>query len=832
MASGGSSTFEDFTLDRGDERLLGPDGPVHLGNKAFRVLQALVDAGGQLLTKDALFETVWQGTIVSDSALTSVIKELRRALGDETRQPRFIESVYGRGYRFIADPQPVGATRTHPEASLAIGNLPHPGARLIGREADLDRIVTLLASPGVVTISGSGGVGKSRFALEAAHRVAAQWEDGAWLVELAALSEPGAIPEAIARALRIELPPGDDAARLLTDRLRLLHCLIVIDNCEHLLLGVAELVEAIARNAPQIMLLLTSQEPVAIAGEQVHRLAPLEDEAAAALFVERVAALDTTFDADPEREAIAALCSRLDGLPLALEMAAARIPALGCAAVLERLDDRFRLLTSGQRTALPRQQTLHAALDLSHAVLGERDAIVLRRLGVFAGSFALDTAAQIVADEGLADFEVVDALASLSAKSLIVIRGRGATLRYILLETVRAYARGKLEAAGELAALRRRHAEWCAAFAEPVWEVFCGPIDDETLIARYESELGNIAAAVDWAYGPDGDDELGHRLVAHSATLWSDRPLQRKLDIAIPRIGKATPAAIRARLLSARAHVLMRLHPAKAIPFAEEAVAAVRKASNSVWTLCDALCAQGFALWSIGRVAEARRVADELKAITPRGQPSRIGAFGAALDACVTMRERGPDAARPLFRELIADLRSIGAAGHANFWQATAMQLDPSDDVDVQIADWRDLLRQIAPGDLYAEAVSSSVAMQLVGCLARRALPEDLEEAVAVARQRFKKGALAFNYRMLLPMASVALGQGRTGDAARLFGHADALRRTTGEKAVTGADFDRFAQELGEALGDEAFAREAERGAALTAEAAVALALGDRRRAH
>lgn len=831
MATGALSTFENFTLDRIDERLLGPDGPVHLGNKAFRVLEALIDAGGQLLTKDALFETVWQGTIVSDSALTSVIKELRRALGDESRQPRFIESVYGRGYRFIADPQVVAA-RPSSGANVAAGNLPRPGASLIGRDASLERIAALLESFGVVTIAGSGGVGKSRLALEAAHRLSPRWEDGAWLVELAAVNESGAIPEAIARALRIELPPGDDAARLLIDRLCLLRCLIVIDNCEHLLPGVAELVEAIGRIAPQITLLLTSQEPLAIAGEQVHRLAPLENEAAATLFVERVIALDATFDADSQRDAITALCRRLDGLPLALEMAAARTPALGCDAVLERLDDRFRLLTSGQRTALPRHQTLHAALDWSHALLGERDAIVLRRLGVFAGSFALDAAAQIVADDALADFEVVDALASLTAKSLVVVRGRGSGLRYILLETVRAYARAKLDAAGELAVLKRRHAEWCAAFAEPVWEIFAGPIDDATLIARYESELGNIAAAVDWAYGADGDVELGHRLVAHSATLWSDRPLQRKLDIAIPRIGKATPASIRARLLSARAHVLMRLHPAKAIPFAEDAVAAVRQTSNSVWTLCDALCAQGFALWSTGRVTEARRVADELKAITPRGQPSRIGAFGAALDACVTIRERGPAAARPLFRELIADLRSIGAAGHANFWQATAMQLDPSDDVDSDIAGWRDLLRQIAPGDLYAEAVSSSVAMQLVGCLARRARPEDLDEAVAVARQRFKKGALAFDYRMLLPMASVALSQGRTGDAAQLFGHADALRRATGEKVVTGADFDRLGKELNETLGGEAFVREAKRGAALTAEAAVALALGDRRRAQ
>lgn len=832
MASEGLSSFEDFTLDRGDERLLGPDGPVHLGNKAFRVLEALVDAGGQLLTKDALFENVWKGTIVSDSALTSVIKELRRALGDESRQPRFIESVYGRGYRFIGDPQAMVAVRSGARPNPAAGNLPHPTTGLIGREDDLEQLANLLESPGLVTLAGPGGVGKSRLALETALRFAPRWEDGAWLVELAAVNDSKAIPEAIARALRIELPPGGEAARLLIDRLRLLRCLIVIDNCEHLLPGVAELIESIARAAPQLALLQTSQEPLAIAGEQVLRLAPLEAEAAAALFVERVTALDSAYDAHADREAIAALCCRLDGLPLALEMAAARAPALGCVAVLERLDDRFRLLTSGRRTALPQHQTLHAALDWSHALLGERDAIVLRRLGVVAGSFTLEAAAQIAADDTLADFEVVDALASLTAKSLVVVRGRGPGLRYMLLETVRAYVRAKLEAAGELAALNRRHAEWCAAFAEPVWEVFCSPIDDAALIGRYESELGNIAAAADWAYGPDGDNELGHRLVAFSASLWGDRPLLRRLEVALARIGAKTPPAIHARLLASQAHVLMRLSPAKAIPLARKAVAAMRQASNDVWAMCDVLCAHGFALWSTGRVAEARKVADEIAGIVPRGRPSRIGAFGAALNACVTARESGAEAARPLFHELIADLRSIGAAGHANFWQATALQLDPSGDVDVDVERWRDLLGQIEPGDLYAVSVESSAAMQLVGCLARRARPEDLDEAVAVARQRFKLGALAFDCRMLLPMASVALSQGRTEDAARLFGHADALRRTTGEKSVTGADFERLGKQLGDALGSDAFAREAERGAALTAEAAVALALGHRRRVH
>lgn len=826
MASLGTRSFEDFTLDHADERLIGPDGPVHIGNKAFRVLEALLDARGQLLTKDALFKTVWNGTIVSDSALTSVIKELRRALGDVSKQPRFIESVYGRGYRFVADPGEATLPNDRDGPAQA-GNLPHPPSRLIGRDDDLARIAELLAAPGTVTIAGSGGVGKSRLAIEAAHRASHQFEDGAWLVELAALTDPAAIAEAIARVLRINLPHGDDATRLLAERLRLRQCLIVVDNCEHLLPRVAQLVEDIVRSAPGIALLLTSQEPMGIAGEQVHRLAPLGEEDAAALFVERVRALDADFDAEADASAIAALCSRLDGLPLALEMAAARAPALGCDAMLERLDDRFRLLANGQRTALPRHQTLHAALDWSYALLVERDATVLRRLGVFAGSFSLAAAAHIAADDRLADVDVIDALDSLAAKSLVVVRAGSGKPRYLLLESVRAYARDKLAASDELAQLNRRHAEWCVAFAEPIWDAFNAPIDDLTFVGRYECELGNCAVAIDWAYGPEGDAELGHRLMASSAVLWSDRPLQRRLDLALARVSKATPPAIKARLQWSRAHVLMRLNPVQAVPVAEKAVAAIRQTSNDVWALCDVLCALGFALWYTGRTGEARKVANEIKGLIRRDQLSRTRAFGEALDACVTVRERGPEAARPLFRELVADLRAIGANGHANYWESTALRFDRSGDIDADIDAWRQLLARIRPGELFAEAVGRSVSTELVGCLARRGNPDDLIESVVVARRSFKSGALDFEYRMLLPMATVALRQGRPEDAARLYGHADSQRRAAGEKATMEADFESLRTALEEALGREALAREAERGTALLPEAAIALALGE-----
>ncbi len=822
-------SFGSFTLDRADERLLGPAGPVHIGNKAYRVLDALIRAEGRLLTKDALFETVWDGTIVTESALTSVIKQLRRALGDETKQPRFIESVYGRGYRFVATLDDRDTCAVADEADTT-GNIPAPSSVIVGRSADMAAVSALLATGRTTTLVGPGGVGKTRMALELARREAAGFDDGSWLIELAGLKSGHQLAETVAKTMNVDLGGDSDATGLLVSRLQRRRCLIVLDNCEHLLEAVAGFAEAMRIGGAQATLLATSQEPLGVAGEQVHRLASLSGEAAVALFVERARAIDDSFVLDDRNRAdVVAICEALDGLPLAVEMAAARVSSLGVAAVLARLGDRFRILTQGYRTARPRQQTLRATLEWSYGLLSETDAAVFRRLSVFSGSFSLDAASEICAGGEIDRFDVIDAISSLVAKSLVVVRRSSAGTRHALLETMRAFAAEKLAEADETGHFARAHADWYAGYMSPVWEAFNGPVSDDELLARYRVEMDNVYAALDWCYGPGGDAETGHLLLTATASLWGDRPLRRQHDIAFARIGVATPPGVRARLLTSKAHVLMRLNPQSAIPVADEAIAAARAALNEPWTLTDALCSKGFSYWFMGEMDAARRVADELREIVPPGRASRCGALARGLMACVAFRDKGMKAARPLFDEVVASLRSIGANGLANFWQSTALRFDTESDIDVQIDEWRDLVARIRPDDMYADQVATACSIELASRLARRGRPEDFDEATRLAQRFFRSGAEASDYRFFVPMTTLALHAGRPADAARMLGFIAHGRERSGGASVTREEVDRLHALVAAALDERTFADALDAGGHLDIDGAIRLALGENR---
>ncbi len=362
-------------------------------------------------------------------------------------------------------PQDFPPLRSSPPARREVesDNLPKRLPSLVGREADLEALEALLARADLVTLTGPGGVGKTRLAVEVAKHTVGQYEEGVWLIELAPVTEGAQVPAAVARAMAIELPAGRDPLEALIDRLRLRRCLIVLDNCEHVIDAAAAFAEAILEASSGIKLLASSQEPLGVEGEQVYRLRSLAEVDAATLFAERACSAEAGFAVRPQDEAaVAAICTRLDGIPLAIEMAAARAPSLGVEGVLERLDDRFRLLTGGRRTALPRQRTLAATLDWSHGLLSERDAAVFRRLGGFSGGFTLEAASKVACGEDLDALDVVDAISSLVAKSLVATDPGAERPRYRLLETTRAYALEKLDAAGETHDIQRRHAEWCA----------------------------------------------------------------------------------------------------------------------------------------------------------------------------------------------------------------------------------------------------------------------------------------------------------------------------------------------------------------------------------
>ena len=417
-------------------------------------------------------------------------------------------------------------------------NLPPDTPRLFGRDADLDALCALLDGHKLVTVVGAGGIGKSRLAQAAARRHAARVPDGAWMVELAGLSDPALIANEIARALALpKLGPG--AAEELVTALAQRKLLLVLDNCEHLLDAVAAIVQALLHGAPDVTLLATSQEPLRLPQEQQYRVPPLAVPAqsdvagarefgAVALFEARVRAVDPRFTMSDEYLPLAIdICRRLDGLPLAVELAAARAGTLGLRTVHEKLDARFRLLTGGARTPLRRHQTLHAALEWSYNLLNADEQAVFRRLGVFAGGFAMEIAQQVAGDERLDEWAVLDHLSALVEKSLVVA-DPGDVPRYRLLESARAFALETL-ADGETTETLARHAHAMRRFLE---RVDGANLDGELRTDQYAAlvlpELDNLRAAYLWASGDGNDPETALSLVAHAGSLidhayeWAD----------------------------------------------------------------------------------------------------------------------------------------------------------------------------------------------------------------------------------------------------------------------------------------------------------------------
>jgi predicted ATPase len=382
-----------------------------------------------------------------------------------------------------------------------VRGLPVDASSFVGREHELRELRALLSRTRLLTLTGTGGAGKTRLALELARRAEASYREGAALAELAPVTDAKLVVDAVGAALDIRAFPGTGLAEAIADVLASRSLLVVLDNCEHVLGACASLVDRLLRAAPLLTILATSREPLRLPAEIVFRvpslalpdpdvdLAPADllRHEAVQLFVERAAAAAPGFELDAENAAdVARICFRLDGLPLALELAAGRLGALGPASLAERLDDRFGLLRAGSRAAPTRQQTLEATLQWSHELLASDERVLLRRLSVFAGGFGLDAAEQVCAGEALAVGEVADVLSRLVDKSLVVADRPGRELRYRLLETVRHYAKARLEAAQEAEAFARRHVDWALALAER-----------ERGSRRLDPEAANLRAALD-----------------------------------------------------------------------------------------------------------------------------------------------------------------------------------------------------------------------------------------------------------------------------------------------------------------------------------------------
>ncbi|HEX3142069.1 MAG TPA: winged helix-turn-helix domain-containing protein, partial [Rhizobacter sp.] len=526
-ASADRYQFGEFTLDGQRASLSHGERDIGLRPKSFELLQFLLDNPDRLITKDELLASIWPQVVVTEDSLTRCISEVRAALGEDGRQA--IRTVPKRGYMFampvtrLAAPHGVGPplVSTAPRT-----NLPDSMQAPVGREEDLALLEGLMASHRLVTLVGPGGVGKSRLAKWLLHGRRHAYEHGVSWVDLSALREPGSLVSTLSAALGLSAGAGEHVNALLA-ALQPLQMLIALDNAEHLIDEVAHLAQALHDGAPGVHVMVTSQVPLKLSAETAYRLNPLAvpdagmplvdalRSGAAALFVQRAQAVDAHFGLTPGNVEFAIeICRRLDGLPLAIELAAARAPVLGLSALAGLLDERFRALTGGRRDAPGRHQTLQAALAWSHSLLGKVEEIVFRRLGVFAGSFSLGMAQQVLAEPGLDGWRVLDAVGELVERSLVAV-DRLEPQRYRLLETTRAFAVERLAAAGETALLERRHALAYRAFLETAYaDCFSGrqTLDHWRAMLMFELDSGLAASAWALAHDPEAAVSLASSL--------------------------------------------------------------------------------------------------------------------------------------------------------------------------------------------------------------------------------------------------------------------------------------------------------------------------------
>ena len=484
-------------------------------------------------------------------------------------------------------------------ASATPTNLPAPTSELIGRAADLLEVTELLRAHRLVTLIGAGGIGKTRLGLEVARELLPTFADGAWVAELAPLSDPALVPITVAVALGLKLLPSAGSAEHVASALAARHLLLVLDNCEHVIDAAARMAEALLRANPHAHVLATSREPLRAMGEYVYRVPSLEvpaegaedhkdllDAAALRLFVVRAQAMDRHFFLDARNAAIAgAVCRRLDGIPLAIELAAARTTTLGVEDLAAHLDDRFHLLTGGHRTALPRHQTLRATLDWSYGLLPAIERTVLHRLGVFAGGFTLEAASAVATAADLDASDVLDSVANLTAKSLVVVEDTGAVTRYRLLETTRAYAAEKLTKSGELDQVAQHHAEYYCDLLERA-ETERETRSTVEWLALYGRLIDNVRVALDWAFSGQGDAALGVALTAAAAPLWLQQSLlvecRSRVERALARLGPGPGRDARREMQLRAALGVSLMHTKGAAPDTIEAWTVVLELAESL----------------------------------------------------------------------------------------------------------------------------------------------------------------------------------------------------------------------------------------------------------
>ncbi|MBX3704090.1 MAG: winged helix-turn-helix domain-containing protein [Steroidobacteraceae bacterium] len=765
------------------ERQLCLDGqPVELGARAFDLLLVLVENAGRLVTKATLLERVWPGLVVDENNLPAQIACLRRVLGAGAIRtiPRF-------GYRLDLE---VGAadTAATPPPAPPQRYAHHLLGALVGREEELRTVQEMLEQCCLLTIVGAAGIGKTRLAQEVFARGSDQHEARTAWVSLEPLDDVARVPGAIALALGMSLPAGGDRFEALRHAIEQVPVLLFLDGAEHLGDALARPLGALLWSSPSLRALVTSQARLGIVGESVYRLEPLavphaeageHDQAhcgAVALFAQRARQADQRFELGASNVALVAeICRRLDGNPLALELAAARVPALGLKALLDRLDDRFRLLRQSGSAGNPRHGVLEAAFEWSYGLLSPAEQRVFDRLGAFAGSFSLDAAARCVAGDGVDACGAIDLIGRLADRSLVTVQGVEPP-RYRLLETARCYANERLAATGEREAAGGRMAGSVLQLLDQAYDEYWSQ-DEAVWLSHYEQEIDNVRAAIEWARR--NDDVLAVSLFGSAWPLFAETDLHAEgrsgHDEAVALLTDAVPLARVARFWEAIATYDSTRQLDRARYAAELAAgmhAATGDARARYYTLLQ------LALNSRGDDAGARAAFAQARSLEDPGWPARLLAQGAMTEGALHASRGEYAAAREAYRHALSYALTMSER-QALAASVAIVELDVAcGAIDAALQLGRPLalsLRRIGRRETRFELlVMVQSALLLAGDLdgARRTGAELYNLAV-----RLDPGRL---YMALDAMAMLACRDGRGQDAARIAACADAAHEARG----------------------------------------------------
>ena len=680
--------FGEFEVDVSAYEVRRSGTRVPLSRQPMDLLLLLLERRQQLVSRDEMVKRLWTPDVFTDldAGIHTAIRKIRQVLGDSGQSRRFVETVAGKGYRFVArvevvDPSPA-QTSPGPAAAPVLPdtrrhNLPAEVTSFVGREEQLRELPHLLSSARLLSLTGAGGVGKTRLAVRLAAGVVDDFRDGVWLVDFAPVSAPNLLAQAIANVLGVREGPQRPARDALTDALRHREILLVLDNCEHLIEACADLVAALLLEAAGLRVVATSREALGVTGETVFRVPSLSlpeesmvsaealvDAEATHLFLDRARALDPTFTpTHGNASSIARICQRLDGIPLAIELAAARVIVLSVEQIETRLQDRFRLLIGGARTAVARQRTLEATVDWSYDLLSIVERQLLCRLSVFPASWTLDAAERVCGGDAIDEQDVLDLLSRLVSKSLVAVDLETVgERRYRFLETVRQYARERLVQAGAADAMSERHFNFYFNEFRGVRPVLQGH-EQAACIRRLRSEQENVRAALEFALTSPSLTEPGLELAGALFWFWTKRGQFQEGELWLERALAAAvhaPESLRARAMIGLAHMhYFQGHYVEVADDATEALTLGRQVDDA-WVVSVATFILGLLAFESGNCEQA-----VAHAVAARQAADASGEFGQnapplLILANVAVLNGDLDCAQQLYDESIVVQRYAG----------------------------------------------------------------------------------------------------------------------------------------------------------------------------